>query len=89
VIFSGNTVQDTPGPGFFISTANNVIMSHNQLANTNQSGASVVIYGTANSAGSIVVTHASNVFFQGNRVSGSSGPIAVDKESTSGISGLP
>jgi len=45
-------------------------------------------YGTATSAGSIVVTQASNVFFQGNEFSGSSGPVSVDKDSTSGITGL-
>jgi hypothetical protein len=89
VIFSGNTVQDTPVPGFFISAANNVILSHNQLANTNQSSSYVGIYGTATSAGSIVVTHASNVFFQANELSGSSGPVSIDRDSTSGISGLP
>jgi membrane-bound ClpP family serine protease len=88
VIFSGNRVQDTPGPGFFISTTNNVIMRRNRLASTNQSEAYVATYGTASSAGSIVVTHASNVFFQGNELSGSSGPISVDQDSTSGITGL-
>ena len=89
VIFADNTVQDTPGPGFFISTTNNVIMQRNHLDNTNQSGAYVATYGTASSGGSIVVTQASNVFFQANELCGSSGPISVDKDSTSGINGLP
>ena len=89
MIFSGNTVQDTPGPGFFISAANNVILSHNQLANANQSSSYVGIYGTATSAGSVVVTHASNFFFPANKLSGSSGPVSIDRDSTSGISGLP
>ena len=40
-------------------------------------------YDYAASAGSIVVAQASNIFFQGNRVSGSSGPVSVDKDSTS------
>jgi len=88
LIFSGNIVEDTPGPGFFISTANNVIMQNNQLANTNQALAWIGTYGTANSAGSIVVTQATNVFFQGNQIEGSSGPVSIDTESTSGISGL-
>jgi hypothetical protein len=88
VIFSGNIVEDTPGPGFFISTANNVIMQNNQLANTNQALNWIGTYGTANSAGSIVVTQATNVFFQNNQIVGTSGPVSVDTESTSGISGL-
>ncbi len=89
VIFADNTVQDTPGPGFFISTTNNVIMQGNHLDNTNQSAAYVATYGTATSTGSIVVTQASNVFFQANEFRGSSGPISVDEDSTSGINGLP
>jgi hypothetical protein len=89
VIFSGNVVEDTPGPGFFISTANNVIMQDNQLVNTNQALSWIGTYGTATSAGSIVVTQATNVFFQGNEIEGTSGPISIDTESTSGISGLP
>lgn len=88
VIFSDNTVRDAPGPGFFISTTNNVIMQNNHLDDTNQSGAYVAIYGTATSAGSIVVTQASNVFFQDNERSGSSGPISIDRDSTTGINGL-
>ena len=88
VIFSGNTVQNAPGPGFFISTTNNVIMSGNQLTNTNQSNSWLGTYGTASSTGSIVVTQASNVFFQANELSGSSGPISIDTDTTSGIVGL-
>lgn len=88
MIFSDNTVQNTPGPGFFISTTNNVILQHNQLANTNQSNAFVATYGTASSKGSIVVTRASNVFFHANKQSGSSGPISIDTHSTSGITAL-
>jgi Right handed beta helix region len=88
VIFSDNAVDDAPGPGFFISTTNNVIMRGNRLVNTNQSDAWTATYGTATSAGSIVVTQASNVFFQANQLSGSSGPISIDTDSTSGITGL-
>jgi Right handed beta helix region len=87
VIFSDNTVRDCPGPGFFLSTANNVIMRRNLLDNTNQSNTWLGSYGTANSAGSIVVTYSSNIFFQGNELGGSSGPISVDKHTTSGIRG--
>ena len=88
VIFSDNTVADAPGPGFFISTANNVILRGNHLVNTNQSNSWAGIYGTATSTGSIVVTQASNVFFEGNEFCGSSGPISIDSDSTSGITGL-
>jgi hypothetical protein len=88
VIFSDNTVEDAPGPGFFISTTNNVIMRGNHLVNTNRSDAWTATYGTATSAGSIVVTQASNVFFHANELSGSSGPVSIDADSTSGITGL-
>ena len=89
VIFADNTVRDAPGPGFFISTTNNVIMQRNHMDNTNQSGSYAATYGTATSASSIVVTQASNVFFQGNELCGSAGPISVDMDTTSGINGLP
>jgi hypothetical protein len=88
LIFSDNTIEDVPGPGFFLSTTNNVIMRGNHLVNTNQSNAWTATYGTATSSGSIVLTQASNVFFQGNEFAGSSGPVSVDKDSTSGITGL-
>ncbi|HLW88747.1 MAG TPA: right-handed parallel beta-helix repeat-containing protein [Terriglobales bacterium] len=88
LIFSDNTIEDVPGPGFFLSTTNNVIMRGNHLVNTNQSNAWMATYGTATSSGSIVLTQASNVFFQGNAFAGSSGPVSVDQDSTSGITGL-
>ena len=88
MIFSDNTVEDVPGPGFFVSTTNNVITRGNHLVNTNQSNAWTATYGTATSAGSIVVTQASNVFFQRNEFSGSSGLVSIDTNSTSGITGL-
>ena len=89
LIFSDNLIQNTPGPGFLISTANNVILQRNHLMNTNQSSAFIASYGTATSAGSIVITQASNAFFRANELSGSSGPISIDTETTSGITVLP
>lgn len=84
LIFSGNTVADCPGPAFFLSTANNVILRENSVEKVNQAHGWLGSYGSANSDGSIVVTEGSN-FFEGNRVSRDSGPISVDKSTTTGI----
>ncbi len=85
LVFSGNTIQDVPGPGLFVSAANNVIMEGNRLMDTNQVTSPVEMYGTANSNGAIVITGASNGYLHGNQMIGSSGPTSIDSSSTSGI----
>jgi hypothetical protein len=85
LIFSDNTVADCPGPAFFLSTVNNAILRGNIVEKVNQRHGWLGSYGSANSDGSFVVTHGSNIFFKGNLLSRASGPISVDKSTTTGV----
>jgi Right handed beta helix region len=85
LIFDSNTFSDLQGPGLFISRANDVVVVNNQLKNTNLARAQdYPNLGTANLGGSIVVTHAHNVYFSKNSLQ-SAGPISIDTKSTDGM----
>jgi hypothetical protein len=87
--FFGQRSRRFPGTGvLYLDDKQCDHAGHNRLVNTNQSDTWTATYGTATSAGSIVVIRASNVFFKTNLLSGSSGPISIDTDSTSGIGGL-
>lgn len=84
IVLSGNTVQNVPGPAFFIGSASDVTMDGNQIINAN-SGPSYYM-GTANTSGSVVVSQAHNVSITNTAVSGThTGPVSIDLHSTNGI----
>jgi parallel beta-helix repeat protein len=86
LIFDGNTFDDLQGPGLVLSAANDVVLTNNHLVNTNLFRGLVNRFGTANSAGSVVVTQAHNVVFLKNATQGATtGPISIDTTSTAGI----
>jgi Right handed beta helix region len=71
------------GPGLFISRANDVVVN-NQFKNTNLLRAPNVKSSTADFYGSIIVTHAHNVYVSKNAIE-KAGPISIDTTSTDGI----
>jgi hypothetical protein len=81
LIFDGNTFSDLQGPGLFISRANAVVVTNNQFKNTNLSR---VPDADPNLNGSIVVTHAHNVYLSKNAMVGA-GALWIDTTSTDGI----
>lgn len=81
LIFDANTFSDLKGPGLFISRANDVVVVNNQFRNTNLSR---VPDANPNLNGSIVVTHAHNVYLSNNPMEGA-GPVWIDTTSTDGI----
>jgi hypothetical protein len=81
LIFDGNTFSDLQGPGLFISRANAVVVTNNQFRNTNLSR---VPDANPNLNGSIVVTHAHNVYLSKNAMVGA-GALWIDTTSTDGI----
>jgi hypothetical protein len=81
LIFDANTFSDLRGPGLFISRANDVVVVNNQFKNTNLSR---VPNANPNLNGSIVVTHAHNVYLSKNSMVGA-GALWIDPKSTDGI----
>jgi hypothetical protein len=81
LIFDANTFSDLQGPGLFISRANDVVVVNNQFKNTNRSR---VPDANPNLNGSIVVTHAHNVYLSKNLMEGA-GALWIDATSTDGI----
>jgi hypothetical protein len=84
LIFDGNKFSDLQGPGLFISRANDVVVVNNQFTNTNLFRAPNAKSGTADFNGSILVTHAHNVYLSKNPMEGA-GPVWIDTTSTDGI----
>jgi hypothetical protein len=76
LIFSGNTIENTPGPAFYISSANNVVLSGNTIANTNISPSSA----KPSVKGPVVIYDASNVLLEQNTFNGGelSGSVTLD-----------
>ena len=81
LIFDANTFSDLQGPGIFISRANDVVVVNNQFRNINLSR---VPDATPNLNGSIVVTHAHNIYLSKNSMVGAGAPW-IDTTSTDGI----
>ncbi|HSZ08446.1 MAG TPA: right-handed parallel beta-helix repeat-containing protein [Steroidobacteraceae bacterium] len=86
ILFAGNVVSDVPGPAFYISSANNVVLYNNTLRNTNMQH----LENNWNAAGSldsaIVVNDASNVILRNNSIEGTKKAVSVDPKTTSGVS---
>jgi hypothetical protein len=84
IIFKDNLISDVPGPAFYISSANNVVLYGNTLRNTNQQP----LENRWNAAGNlnfpVVINDASNVHLLHNSISGKP-PIFVDPATTTGI----
>jgi hypothetical protein len=88
LIFAGNVIEHTPGAGFYISSANNVVLYRNILSDTVQSP----VPNTLNAAPVIdvpvVINDASNILLEGNTFPGwnrGTDPIAADADTTSGV----
>jgi hypothetical protein len=88
IIFMDNLISDVPGPAFYISSANDVILYRNTLRNTN----SRVLENKWNGAGNlnfpIVINDASNILLQGNSIGAASSgrsPVFVDTANTTGV----
>jgi hypothetical protein len=81
LIFDANIFSDLRGPGLFISRANDVVVVNNQFKNTNLSR---VPDANPNLNGSIVVTHAHNVYLSKNAMEGA-GSLWIDATSTDGV----
>jgi len=81
LIFDTNTFSDLRGPGLFVSRANDVVVVNNQFRNTNLSR---VPDANPNLNGSIVVTHAHNVYLSRNSMVGA-GALWIDTASTDGV----
>jgi Right handed beta helix region len=81
LIFDANTFSDLQGPGLFISRANDVVVVNNQFKSTNLSR---VPDANPNLNGSIVVTHAHNVYVSKNTLVGA-GALWIDATSTDGV----
>jgi len=81
LIFDANIFSDLRGSGLFISRANGVVVVNNQFRNTNLSR---VPESDPNLNGSIVITHAHNVYVSKNTMAGA-GPTWIDAKSTDGI----
>lgn len=81
LIFDANIFSDLRGPGLFISRANDVVVVNNQFRNTNLSR---VPDANPNLNGSIVVTHAHNVYLSRNAMVGA-GSLWIDATSTDGM----
>jgi parallel beta-helix repeat protein len=86
LIFDSNKFIDLQGPGLFVSRANNIVVTDNQFKNTNQLRSQVTHLDTATLGGSVVVTHAHNVYISKSSMQGATtGPISIDTKSTDGI----
>jgi hypothetical protein len=81
LIFDANIFSNLRGPGLFISRANDVVVVNNQFKNTNLSR---VPDANPDLNGSIVVTHAHNVYLARNAMAGA-GALWIDATSTDGI----
>jgi hypothetical protein len=81
LIFDANTFSDLQGPGLFISRADDVVVVNNQFKNTNLPR---VPDANPNLNGSIVVTHAHNVYLSKNAMVGA-GALWIDPKSTDGM----
>jgi hypothetical protein len=84
IIFKNNLISDVPGPAFYISSANNVILSDNTLRNTNTQPLQNRWNGAGNLNFPVVINDASNVLLQHNSISGKS-PVFVDAATTTGV----
>ena len=84
LIFKDNLISDVPGPAFYISSANNVVLDGNTLRNTNEQP----LENKWNSAGDlnfpVVINDASNVLLRHNSISRTH-PIFVDTTTTTGV----
>jgi len=84
ILFEDNVVSDVPGPAFYISSANNVILSGNTLRNTNMHP----LENRWNAAGNlnfpVVINDASNIVLLHNSISGKPS-VRVDPDTTTGI----
>jgi parallel beta-helix repeat protein len=86
LIFDANVFSNLQGSGLFLATANNVVLANNQFINTNLSRVQNGNIGSANLAGSVVVTQAHNVYIGKNSIQGvTTGPVSIDRQSTDGI----
>jgi hypothetical protein len=88
IIFRDNEIKNVPGPGFYISSANNVVLLQNTLNNTNFRR----IKNGWNSAGDlnypIVINDASNILLRGNSIEATPSAINsvfIDNVTTSAI----
>jgi hypothetical protein len=88
IIFAGNLIEHTPGAGFYISSANNVVLYRNTLLDTVRSPVPNVINSAPVIDVPVVINDASNILLEGNTFpSWDTGvdPVAVDANATSGV----
>jgi hypothetical protein len=83
LVLDSNSFSNLPGPGLFVSRANNVVLIGNQFTNTNLSPSAGSDLGTASLGGSVVVTHAHNVYIARNSMHGAA--VSIDTTSTDGV----
>jgi hypothetical protein len=86
LLFDSNAFSDLKGPALFLSRTNGVVVANNQFKNTNLMDLRSSRIGTANLGGSIVITHAHNIYISKSSIQGrTTGPVAIDAHSTDGI----
>ncbi|MDB5398792.1 MAG: hypothetical protein JWQ55_810 [Rhodopila sp.] len=84
IVFRDNLVSNVPGPAFYISSANDVVLQGNTVRNTNTQPLQNKWNGAGDLNSPIVVNDASNILLLHNMISGGR-PISVDPATTSGI----
>jgi Right handed beta helix region len=88
IIFAGNLIEHTPGAGFYISSANNVVLYRNTLFDTVRSPVPNVINSAPVIDVPVVINDASNILVEGNTFPGwntGADPVAVDANTTSSV----
>lgn len=88
IIFMDNHVSDVPGPAFYISSANDIVLYRNTLQNTNSHRLENKWNGAGDLNFPIVVNDASNILLRANTIGAAlSGQdaVAVDPVTTTGI----
>lgn len=84
LLFDGNVFDNLQAAGLFISRANAIAVVNNQFTNTNLSPSGPSVFSSASLEGSIVVTHAHNIYMSKNAME-HAGPVSIDPSSTDGI----
>jgi len=77
IIFAANSISNVPAAGFYISSANNVVLANNSLQDTNEMPISNTVY---NVNFPIVINDASCVLLYGNSIPGAN-PVEIDTNS--------
>jgi hypothetical protein len=88
LIFAGNVIEHTPGAGFYISSANNVVLYRNTLIDIVQSPMPNTLNAAPIIDVPVIINDASNILLEGNTFPGwnrGPDPIAVDADTTSGV----